>query len=148
MKADPFVTDIWAQVKFNFFFILGLMVVLGVLRWNFGDSFGIIAAGVVVCAAMSLRLILFKQFSAWIHLKTWLIVASLFAVIFFASYFLGWLGVILFLLVILVYKFVKRWWLFMKGMRRVETILFGKPLDKKDWKRGEKPSFYAEDKKK
>lgn len=61
MKRDPFVIDIWSQIKFNFFFILGLIVALGVLRWSFGDSFGIIAVGVVVGAAMSLRLILFGE---------------------------------------------------------------------------------------
>ena len=145
MKSDPFVLDVWSQVKFNFFFILGLIVVLGVLRWAFSINLAVVFF--VVAAAMSLRLILFKQFSAWLHVKTWLVVACLFVAFYITTLFLGWLGVILFLLAILVYKFIKGRIIFMRGMRRVETILFGKPLDKKDWKQGEKPSFYEEEKK-
>jgi signal transduction histidine kinase len=143
MKRDPYVLDVWSQVRFNFFFILGLIVVLGVLRWSF--SIGFLESFFVVVAAMSFRLILFKQFSFFVHLKTWFFVGAVFLVFFLASEFLGWLGVVLFLLVILVYKFVKGWSIFMRGMRRVETILFGKPLDKKEWKKGEKPSMYVKE---
>lgn len=145
MKNDPFVLDVWSQVKFNFFFILGLIVVLGVLRWVFSINLAVVFF--VVGAAMSLRLILFNQFNLWVHVKTWLVVACLFVAFYITTLFLGWLGVILFLLAILVYKFIKGRIIFMRGMRRVETILFGKPLDKKDWKQGEKPSFYEEEKK-
>lgn len=143
MKSDPFVLDVWSQVKFNFFFILGLIVVLGVLRWAFNINLAVVFF--VVAAAMSLRLILFKQFNVWVHVKTWLVTGLVIGAFFLTSFFLGWLGVILVLLAFLVYKFVKGRLLFMRGMRRVETILFGKPLDKKNWKQGEKPSFYVEE---
>lgn len=145
---DRYALDLWNQVKFNFFFVLGLIISLLLLRMFTGVGF--VGALVFVLAAFSFRLFLFGERKPLVFFKTWGIITALFLAVFLLTSFLGWLGVILVLLAFLVYKLWRGWSLFMRSTRHIEKILFGKPLDKSEFKEGEKPSIYEyeEEKKK
>jgi hypothetical protein len=51
----------------------------------------------------------------------------------------GFLAFIFFIQVLSAYLIYKGRIIFMKSMRSIETVIFGKPLDKELWKDGEKP---------
>lgn len=59
---------------------------------------------------------------------------------FFAIYLLetlGLVGIILFIIIISVYKLYKKREAFGAGMSNIETMIWGKPLKKDYWKKGE-----------
>jgi len=141
---DEYVLDLWSRVKFNFFFVLGIIISVTALRLflNVSTLFIFFFLGV----SFSVKLFLFNDFNWRSHLKSWAFLLVVFVVINLTSAWLGWWGIIIIILIILVYKFYKGWDLFMKSVRKIEIILFGKPLDKKEFQNKDKPSMYKEKK--
>lgn len=132
----------WKRIKFDFFFVLGLLTTLLLLIKFF--NIGYFDTWLVISVFSSFRLLLFKEYKIIKHVKTWLVSAAFIASIWFLTSFLGILGVWLALLGFLVYRLWKGKQLLMNSMRAVEKIIFGKPLDKSEFKKGEKPSIYKQ----
>ena len=77
------------------------------------------------------------RFINWV--RTFIVIAALVGISSWLGAY-GAIGVAAVVLIIVVYKLVSGRRQYMKGMREIETQLFGKPLDKKEW--GEdKPKF-------
>lgn len=49
----------------------------------------------------------------------------------------GWIGYVLSIAIICSWIMFRRWKQFMVGIRRLETALYGKPLDRELWNKGE-----------
>lgn len=69
-------------------------------------------------------------------LKTLLfIIGAAIAINFFEVY--GLVGFIIFLLILVLYRLIKSRESLMTGIRNMETMIFGKPLDRDIWDKGE-----------
>jgi hypothetical protein len=135
-----YVFDLWGRIKFNFFYVLALLTTILLLIKFFSINY--FQMWLVIVFFSSFRLILFKEYGILKHLKVWVVTGLLiFIVWIFASRF-GILGVLFLLLGFLFYRLWTGRRLFMESTRYIEKTLFGKPLDKKEFKKGEKPSLF------
>jgi hypothetical protein len=141
-----YVLDLWNRIKFDFFYVLGLIITILLLIKFFNISF--FGIWLVIGFFSSLRLIFFKEYSIKKHLKAWLVTGLFILAIYVLTSALGILGAWLVLLGFLVYRFWSGRKLFMNSLRFIEKTVFGKPLDKKEFEKGEKPSIYKKEDKK
>lgn len=64
--------------------------------------------------------------------------------IYFINYYSGLTGLTAFMVICFAFAgfmLWRRWSLYIEGIRSIETQIFGKPQDRKLWKKGEKPTW-------
>lgn len=142
--VDVYVRGLWSQLKFNLYFYLGVILVIMLLAWLGVLSFFVLT-GLLLCAGW-FRLVLFKEKRIAVYLKQSVVVVGLVSLFWFLPQWLGVWGLIVLLAGFVAYKFWRGRKVFMRSMRFVESKLFGRPLDRKEWKKkGDKPSIYKEE---
>lgn len=134
---------LWDVVKFNFMFFLGVISIVLLWTWAWGITFFELVLILVSCSF--LRLFIIKEFKPWSYVKTFLTITGLVSLFWFAPRLIGWWFVWVLLGGFVAYRFFKGRHVFMSSMRFIEKTLFGKPLDKKEWKDKEKVSIYEVD---
>lgn len=136
---------LWDSVKFDFLYYL--VVFSMIVAYNFYVGLSFLSLVLILCFSSLIRaLFKEKRFVLVSFFKTCSLIIVVVAAFWFLPRIIGWWFVWVLLLGFLVYKFWVGRVLLMNSMRFVETRLFGKPLDKKEFKKSEKPSIYKEDK--
>lgn len=77
-----------------------------------------------------------QPFSIKKFVKNSLFITIFILVLGFLARFGVW-GYVISILVITTWMLTKRWKRYMKGLRRLEAMIYGKPLDNDLWKKGE-----------
>ena len=77
-----------------------------------------------------------QPFSIKKFVKNCLFITIFILVLVFLTRFGVW-GYAISILMITAWMLTKRWKRYMKGLRRLESMIYGKPLDKELWKKGE-----------
>lgn len=142
--VDVYILDLWKSVRFGFFFYLGVILSLFLVNlWVGKLNFFIVLA--VVWFGTLVRFVLFKDFKAFY--KSLLFSAFFVGLFFVLGTFFGSVSVLVLFLGFVLWRIIRGRFVFMNSMRKIETILFGKSLDKENFKTGKKPSIYKEEEK-
>lgn len=134
---------LWDAVKFNFMFYLAVISIVLLWTWAWGITF--LELVLILVGASFLRLYIMREYGLWSYVKTLLTVVGFVSLFWFAPRLIGWWFIWVLLGGFVAYRFFKGRKIFMSSMRFVETKLFGKPLDKKEWSKKEKVSIYELD---
>lgn len=134
---------LWLQVRESFFYYLAVITIILLWSWAWGLTFFTLVA--ILVGSSWLRLLLTKQQRVYSYIKAFIFVFLLVAAFWFLPRLIGWWFIWVLLVGFIAYRFWRGRRLLMNSMRFIETKLFGKPLDKKEWKKAEKPSIYEED---
>lgn len=139
-----FVLDLWEKVMFGFFFYLAVIGVIMLWAWSFGLNYFDLV--LILVTATFLRLYLNKETKIKVYLKNTAIVVLFVSAFWFLPRLFGWWVIWVLFGAFIIYRFIIGRKVLMRSVRFIETKLFGKPLDRKEFKKGEKPSIYAEEK--
>ena len=98
---------------------------------------------------MTATIIIKKWGGRVFRLVRWAVpIAILIALIENLGYLYGAYGFAGIILIFTIYRIVTRWKSFMNGVKMAETSYFGKPLEKKYWRKDEKPKLFRRKKRK
>lgn len=143
MKKDVYVSDLWGKVSFNFFFFVGVVLVLvGLGFFGFG-GWGVFL--VVLLLAQVVRLVWFRDWRVGSWFKSFGVVLVLVGVFALVSAWFGGVGLLALFFGFVAWRFYKGRLVWLSSVRKIEAVLFGKPLD--EFKKAEKPSIYKEEEK-
>lgn len=129
---------------FGFFFYLAVIGVIMLWAWSFGLNYFDLV--LILVTATFLRLYLNKETKIKVYLKNTAIVVLFVSAFWFLPRLFGWWVIWVLFGAFIIYRFIIGRKVLMRSVRFIETKLFGKPLDRKEFKKGEKPSIYAEEK--
>lgn len=138
-----YASSLWLQTRESFFFYLAIITIILLWSWKFGLTFFTLLF--LLLGATWLRLLLNKTTKWLIYAKNSIIITLFVSAFWFLPRLIGWWFIWVLLLGFVAYRFWRGRRVFMNSMRFIETKLFGKPLDKKEWAKAEKPSIYEED---
>ena len=136
--VDVYVLELWNKVRFNFFFYLGVILALLVLAWRGLLLFWVLA--LVLVLAVSLRFVFVGNYVFLDWLKSFLFLALVLALFKLLGYWFGGVGVLALFLGFVGWRVYKGRRVRLGSVRKIEGLLFGKPLD--EFKKGDKPSIY------
>lgn len=116
------------------FIIIGIIILF---KPNFIGLLGIISIVILVQQLKNkskLKTIIYSLIHSWFYIT---IIYGMYHVL--GGY--GLIGYTVSILILALWRMYANRIILMDGMRRIETMLFGKPLDKENWKDGEKPKI-------
>ena len=135
---------LWDRVKYDLVFYLFLLGLIIAFNAFIGLTF--IKLVLILLTASFLKSLHNKSFNAFLFFKNAFVITLVVAAFWFLPRLIGWWFVWVLLGAFLIYKVWRGRELFMRSMRFVEEKLFGRSLDKDNFKEGEKPSIYKEEK--
>lgn len=135
---------LWDGVKFDLVYYL--VVISSIIAYGFYVGLTYLSlVGLLWLSALLKSLFKEKRFVLVSFFESCAVIVLLVAAFWFLPLLIGWWFVWVLLLGFLVYRVWRGRVLFVRSMRFVEEKLFGKSLDKSNFKKGEKPSVYKED---
>lgn len=118
--------------------IVYVVVLVSIMRLLKLSMWGVIAfLCLLVFGFMFYQSIRYKnKFDLWVLIKNWIHIIVIVIILYSLSYF-GFWGSILAIIFICSFMIFKRRKKFFEAMERIETTIYGKPLNKKNWTKEE-----------
>ena len=138
MKKSKIVGNFSKTIWIPLIYMALILIVFNIVKPGFIGTINILFA--VPCILYTRKFIKQKELTL---IKYFLKLVSTYLQIFLLVGFIrlfgkyGVLGFVIIILGLVIYKIWKQWDFFINGIREIETMIFGKPLDKKNWNKGE-----------
>jgi hypothetical protein len=139
-------SELWGMVKLNLLFYVLVIGGLIALSFFIGLNFWLVLGWLVF--ATLIRLVWLGETDLKEYFNSLGFIVLIVSVFWGVAHFVGWWGIWLLLLVFVAWRVYKGWSVLMRSVRFIETTLFGKPLDRESFDKGEKPSIYKKEAKK
>jgi len=138
MKIPPFVQQNYKKLIFPIIYTIVLIGVIIYIHPTFWQTINLLSGSSILIYLISS--IKNKELKTFKFIKLCITTYISILLIVSAIKWLGAYGIIGFVLIVIffgAYKIYKQRKFFMEGMREIETMIFGKSLDKKNWDKGE-----------
>jgi hypothetical protein len=146
MKDSGWLSELWGMVKFNLLFYF--LVIGGLIGLSFFIKLDFWLVLGWLWLATFIRLVWLGEKDPLRYFKSLGLIVLIVSLFWGVASFVGWWAIWILLLGFVCWRVYKGWRVLMRSVRFIETTLFGKPLDRESFDKGEKPSIYKKEAKK